>query len=158
GDAPPKLQTWGDVSDKLGEIKDPAEYRAYASALKIENPLARAQALENFIARYTNSIVKEELREKIAAAYYSAGNYEKVQQFARQILQSEPDNLRILAILVFVERYLIKDVISAGAIRADAENGLRRMDDFQAPVGMEPLDAEKMRNQMIVIFAGTAGF
>ena len=87
-------------------IKDPAEYNAYITALNTTDPAAKAQAMEAFVAQYPNSIVKIEALEQAMRSVPAGPNNQpaKVEQFARQILQMEPNNVRALAIVVFLER------------------------------------------------------
>jgi len=106
-------------------IKDPAEYNAYITALNTTDPAAKGAAMEAFVAQYPNSIVKIEALEQAMGAYQQASNQQKVEQIARQILQIEPNNVRALAIVVYLERGQIKDAASGAKARADAERGLQ---------------------------------
>ena len=56
-----------------------------------------------------NSIVKIDALEQAMGAYQQANNQQKVEQIASQILTIEPNNVRALAIVVFIERGQIKD-------------------------------------------------
>jgi len=138
-------------------IKDPAEYNAYITALNTTDPAAKAQAMEAFVAQYPNSIVKIEALEQAMGAYQQAGNQQKVEQVARQILQIEPNNVRALAIVVYLERAQIKDAASGAKARADAERGMQELQTWK-PADVSPAEMEKLRNQMMGIFAGTAAF
>ena len=139
-------------------IKDPAEYNAYITALNTTDPAAKGQAMEAFVAQYPNSIVKIDALEQAMGAYQQASNQAKVEQIARQILQIEPNDVRALAIVVFIERNQVKDAATGAKARGDAERGLQELPNWKAPDGVSPADFEKMRNQMENIFAGTAAF
>ena len=139
-------------------IKDPAEYNAYITALNTTDPAAKGAAMEAFVAQYPNSIVKIDALEQAMGAYQQAGNQQKVQQIANTILQIEPNNVRALAIVVFLERGQIKDAASGAKARASAERGLQELPNWKKPDGVNDADYEKMRNQMTAIFAGTAAF
>jgi tetratricopeptide (TPR) repeat protein len=139
-------------------IKDPAEYNAYITALNTTDPAAKGAAMEAFVAQYPNSIVKIEALEQAMGAYQQAGNQQKVEQLAKTILQVEPNNVRALAIVVFLERNQIKDAASGAKARSDAERGLQELQNWKQPEGVSAADYEKMRNQMTGIFAGTAAF
>ena len=139
-------------------IKDPAEYNAYITALNTTDPAAKGQAMEAFVAQYPNSIVKIDALEQAMGAYQQAGNSQKVEQIAKQILAIEPNNVRALAIVVFIERNQIKDPASGKKAREDAEKGLQELPNWKKPEGVSDADYEKMRNQMAGIFAGTAAF
>jgi hypothetical protein len=138
-------------------IKDPAEYNAYITALNTTDPAAKGQAMEAFVAQYPNSIVKIEALEQAMGAYQQASNQQKVEQIARQILTVEPNNVRALAIVVYLERAQIKDAASGAKARADAERGLQELQTWK-PADVSPAEMEKLRNQMTGIFAGTAAF
>jgi tetratricopeptide (TPR) repeat protein len=139
-------------------IKDPAEYNAYITALNTTDPAAKGAAMEAFVAQYPNSIVKTDAQEQAMGAYQQAGNQQKVEQLARQILTSDPNNVRALAIVVFIERNQIKDAATGQKARADAERGLQELPNWKNPEGVSPAEFEKMKNQMMGIFAGTAAF
>ena len=139
-------------------IKDPAEYNAYITALNTTDPAAKGAAMEAFVAQYPNSIVKIDALEQAMGAYQQANNQQKVEQIARQILAIEPNNVRALAIVVFLERGQVKDAATGAKARADAERGLQELPNWKNPEGVSPADYEKMKNQMANIFAGTAAF
>jgi tetratricopeptide (TPR) repeat protein len=139
-------------------IKDPAEYNAYITALNTTDPAAKGAAMEAFVAQYPNSIVKIDALEQAMGAYQQANNQQKVEQIARQILSIEPNNVRALAIVVFLERGQVKDAATGAKARSDAERGLQELPNWKDPEGVSPADYEKMKNQMENIFAGTAAF
>src|SRR5262249_8646626 len=80
-------------------IKDQAEYDAYMAALNTTDLAARGRAMEAFVARYPDSIVKLEALEQGRSAYQQAHNPEKVEELARQTLQVDPNNAPALAIV-----------------------------------------------------------
>jgi len=137
-------------------IKDQAEYDAYIAAVNTTDPAARGRAMEAFVARYPDSIVKLEALEQGRSAYQQVGNSEKVEELARQTLQVDPNNAPALAIVVYRERDRVKDAATGAATLKDAERGLQALENFQPPEGMTPADFENMRVQMKNIFAGAA--
>ena len=139
-------------------IKDPAEYNAYITALNTTDPAAKGQAMEAFVAQYPNSIVKIDALEQAMGAYQQAGNQQKVQQLANGILQIQPNNVRALAIVVFLERNAIRDAASGAKARADAERCMQELPNWKQPEGVSAADFEKMKNQMTGICSGTAAF
>jgi tetratricopeptide (TPR) repeat protein len=139
-------------------IKDPAEYNAYITALNTQDPAQRGAAMDAFVKQYPQSIVRVDALEQAMAAYQQAGNQQKVQDTASQILQSNPNNVRALAVMVFLERQGIKDAATGAKARADAERGLQELPNWKKPEGVSDGDFEKMRTQMTGIFAGTAAF
>jgi tetratricopeptide (TPR) repeat protein len=138
-------------------IKDPAEYNAYITALNTTDPAAKGAAMEAFVAQYPQSIVKIDALEQAMNAYQQANNQQKVEQVARQILTIDPNHVRALAIVVYIERGQIKDPASGAKARADAERGLQELQNWK-PTDVSGAEMEKLRNQMTGIFAGTAAF
>jgi hypothetical protein len=69
-------------------IKDPAEYDAYMTAWNLQDPPARAAAMEAFVTRYPQSIVLVDALEQAMGAYQQAHNGPKLEETARRILQS----------------------------------------------------------------------
>ncbi|HET9840080.1 MAG TPA: hypothetical protein VFR84_17770 [Candidatus Angelobacter sp.] len=153
----PADQQGSNVPTNQKTIKDPAEYNAYITALNTTDPAAKGAAMEAFVAQYPNSIVKIDAMEQAMGAYQQAGNQQKVQQLAGQILQLEPNNVRALAIVVFLERSQIRDAASGAKARADAEHCLNELPNWK-PSDVPAAEQEKLRNQMANICAGTAAF
>ncbi len=85
-------------------IKDPAEYNDYSNAISQSSPAAKASAIEAFLTKYPNSVVKPEMLEQLMAAYQQAGNMDKTVDAANRLLQSDPNNLRALAITVYIKK------------------------------------------------------
>src|ERR1700749_4992827 len=85
-------------------IKDPAEYNAYTNAVGQSAPAAKAAAIEQFLQQYPNSVVKEEMLEQLMAAYEQAGQADKELDGANSLLQVNPNNLRALTIVVYMEK------------------------------------------------------
>lgn len=138
-------------------IKDPAEYNAYITALNTTDPAAKAAAMEAFVAQYPNSIVKIDALEQAMGAYQQAGNQQKVQQIANNILQLEPNNVRALAIVVFLERSQITSAATSAKPRTDAEHCLQELPNWH-PSDVPAEEQTKLRTQMTNICAGTAAF
>src|ERR1700735_4697485 len=75
-------------------IKDPQEYNDYTNAVGQSTPAAKAAALETFLTKYPNSVVKNDLLEQLMAAYQQAGDLPKTLSTADRLLASDPGNLR----------------------------------------------------------------
>lgn len=144
------------------EIKDPAEYNAYVAALREANPQAQAQAFENFLQQYPNSVVKEDALEQLMAAYEKLGNAAKTGDTASRILQANPNNVRALALLAFTKRAAAEAGQAAQQNAAEAaqygQRGLRALATVPKPEGMSDADFEKFKSQVAIIFNGSAGF
>jgi hypothetical protein len=139
-------------------IKDQAEYNAYIAALQTQDPTQKAAAMEAFVTQYPNSVVKIDALEQAMQAYQQANNQAKVQETAARVLELNPNNLRALAIVTFIDRAQANTPEKAAKVRAEGEKGLQLLPDWKAPEGISGADFEKLRNQMTVIFAGAAGF
>jgi TonB family protein len=134
------------------------------AALGKSDPVQKAAAMEDFVARYPRSVVMTDALEQAQAAYQASGNMAKVADTATHLLQAEPGNLRALAILVFLAR----DCATRGAIvyKKDAgkglsqlaQRGLAALPEWQEAQGASLPDGVKLRNEMAVIFAGAAGW
>ena len=85
-------------------IKDPAEYNDYSNAISQSSPAAKASAIEAFLTKYPNSVVKEEMLEQLMAAYQAQNNMDKTVDAASRLLQADPNNLRALAITVYIKK------------------------------------------------------
>jgi len=157
GQQPAAGESQANVPTSQKVIKDTAEYNAYITALNTTDPAAKGAAMEAFVTQYPQSIVKIDALEQAMGAYQQAANQQKVEQIARQILSIEPNNVRALAIVVYLERGQIKDAATGAKARADAERGLQELGNWK-PADVAPADMEKLRNQMTGIFAGTAAF
>jgi hypothetical protein len=166
GQQPAGQQPSGEQGSGQKTIKDPAEYNAYITALNMTDPAQKAQAMEAFVAQYPNSVVKTDALQEAMSSYQQlaaqpgpnqAASQQKLEQTARQILQLEPNNVRALAIVVYLERAQIKDAASGGKVRTDAEHCLQELPNWK-PTDIAANEQEKLRNQMTNICAGTAAF
>lgn len=155
--SPSPDQSQANVPTNQKVIKDPAEYNAYMTALNTADPAAKAAAMEAFVAQYPNSVVKVDALEQAMAAYQAAGNQQKVQETATKVLQSNPNNVRALAIVTFIERATANTPEKAAKARQDGEKGLAELPNWN-PTDVPAADVAKLKDQMTVIFAGAAGF
>jgi len=151
----------GQPSNKK-EIKDPAEYNAYITALNQQQPAAKAQALETFLQQYPNSVMKIDALELLMATYQQAGNQPKVEEWAQNLLKAEPNNLRALALLSYLRRASAEagqnPQQNAQDARQYGEKGLQALQSAAKPDGMSDADFQKLKDQTQLIFAGAAGF
>jgi hypothetical protein len=85
-------------------IKDPAEYNEYNNAEGQSTPAAKAAAIEAFLTKYPNSVVKNDLLEQLMLAYQ--GDPVKMLDAADRLLAADPGNLRGLATAVYLEKTL----------------------------------------------------
>jgi tetratricopeptide (TPR) repeat protein len=141
-------------------IQDPAEYNAYMSAINTQDPAARAAAFDTFINQYPNSVVKVDAYEQAMAAYQQAGNQAKVESTARTLLGMNANNVRALAILAYLDRAKATQGDSAALKEGCAygQKGTEALPAWSRPETISDADFGKLRNQMVEIFEGVAGF
>jgi hypothetical protein len=110
-------------------IKDAAEYNAYANASSQSQPAAKAQADEAFLQQYPNSVAKGAVLIDLMTAYQQSQNAPKMLDAAKRLLQVEPNNLRALTAVVYLEH-------------AGANSDQAKLDDA-AVVAQQGLNATK---------------
>src|ERR1700744_6009657 len=96
---------YGQAAGQPGQItiKDPQEYNDYTNAVGQSTPAAKASAIEQFLTKYPNSVVKNDLLEVLMASYQQAGDTTKTLDTADRLLAVDPGNLRALFIEVYLE-------------------------------------------------------
>jgi tetratricopeptide (TPR) repeat protein len=142
-------------------IKDSAEYNAYILALKRTVPAQKASAMEAFLKRYPNSVVKVDALEQAMQAYQQLGSQNDVESTARRILAIDKENVRALAVVVFLERVNVTqagDDAAVAQLRADSERGLTALPKWAKPAELKDAEFTSLKTQMTGIFAGAAGF
>jgi hypothetical protein len=97
---------YGQAAAPSGQItiKDPTEYNDYTNAVGQSTPAAKSAAIEAFLTKYPNSVVKNDLMEMLMATYQQSGDMAKTLSTADRLLASDPGNLRALAISVYIEK------------------------------------------------------
>jgi tetratricopeptide (TPR) repeat protein len=136
-------------------IKDPAEYNDYSNAISQSSPAAKAAAIEAFLTKYPNSVVKQDMLEQLMAAYQATGNLDKTVDAANRLLQVDPNNLRALAIYVYIKK-------SQAAQKTTPADAQPLLDDAAAkaqtglnapkPANMSDADYQKLKAATTPIF------
>ncbi len=144
------------------EIKDPAEYNAYMAAMEIKDPsqaAAKANALEQFIAQYPNSVVKDDALEQLMGAYQQAGNAAKAQDAAVRVLKVNPNNVRALLVLAYSKRLSAQSGNAADAPLAlqYGQQGLQALPGYTKPEGVSDADFQKFKAVAAQVFNGAVG-
>src|ERR1700759_1614985 len=67
-------------------IKDPQENNAHTKAGGQPTPAAKAAAIETFLTKYPNSVVKNDLLEVLMASYQQSGDVPKTLATADRVL------------------------------------------------------------------------
>jgi hypothetical protein len=142
-------------------IKDATESNAYTAALNLSDPAQKAAALEAFLTTYPASAAKLDALDQMMVAYQQAGDTDRVEATARRILEAEPNHVRALAIVVFLERSRATakgDAALADDAGARAEAGLKALEAWPRQAAMSEADEARVRLSMTAIFQGALGF
>src|ERR1700733_5111338 len=138
-------------------IKDPTEYNDYTNAIGQSTPAAKAAAIETFLTKYPNSVVKNDLLEVLMATYQQAGDQAKTLSTADRLLAVDPGNLRAL----FIEVYLEGSQASAKTSPAEAQPILDKAAaqaqtglSATKPADMADADFQKLKSATTPIFYG----
>ncbi len=138
-------------------IKDPAEYNDYTNAVGQSTPAAKAAAIETFLTKYPNSVVKNDLLEVLMATYQQAGDMTKTLGAADRLLAVDPGNLRALFIEVYSEESQAAGKSSPADAQpildkaaAQAQTGLTA----PKPAGMADADYQKLKAATTPFFQG----
>lgn len=86
------------------KINDPAEYNAYQMAITQSNPKEKAAALESFLKTYPQSVVKQPVLDMLMDTYQQLGDADSTLSAASRLLQVDPNNMKAIAISVFVKK------------------------------------------------------
>jgi len=129
-------------------IKDPAEYNAYTNAVGQSSPAAKASAIEQFLQQYPNSVVKEDMLTQLMAAYEQAGNADKELDAANRLLAVNPNNLRALTLVVYMEKKATTDQTKLDDAAAKAKQALAA----PKPTTLSDADYEKLKAATTPIF------
>ena len=146
--APAALAQDGSQSSQI-TIKDPAEYNAYTNAIGQSTPAAKAAAIESFLQSYPNSVVKQDMLEQLVGAYQATGDTAKTFDAAKRLLQVDPNNLRALTFVVYVEKAQANgDQAKLDDAAALAQRGL----NATKPATMDQADFDKLKAVATPIF------
>jgi len=153
----------GAPAQQKKEIKDPAEYNAYMSAIQATDPNMKASALEGFVTQYPNSVMKEDALEQLMRTYQQLGNVPKTMEAANRVLQADPNNVTALALLSYL--YRVKAQGETGPVSTQdlqqasqfGQRGLQALPKYQKPENMADLDFAKLKDQLAGIFNGSVG-
>ena len=102
--------------------------------------------------RYPSSAYKEDALEQLMALYQGTNDGPKTMAMASQILQSFPNNIRALALVVYSKRIAAQSGANAQQNQQDladarefSERGLQALRSAVKPEGMADADFEKFK-------------
>jgi hypothetical protein len=156
---PPAFAQGADQSAAQGSncgsitIKDPAEYNAYANATSQSTPQAKAQAIEAFLQQYPNTVAKTDLLGQLMGAYqtYDAA---KTLDAAKRLIQVDPNNLRALTFVVYLEHQQANG--NQAALDQAAEDANKGLNAAKDPC-MAQADYDKVKDAATPIFYSAIG-
>jgi hypothetical protein len=138
-------------------IKDPAEYNEYTNAVGQSTPAAKAAAIEAFLQKYPNSVVKNDLLEMLMATYQAAGDQDKTLATAQRLLQADPNNLRALFMTAFINKTkataaMQSNPSAAGPLLDDGAAAAQKGLNAPKPANMSDADFQKLKAATTPIF------
>jgi hypothetical protein len=136
-------------------IKDPQEYNDYTNAMGQAQPAAKAAAIETFLTKYPNSVVKNDLLEVLMVSYQQSGDVPKTLATADRLLAVDPGNLRALALSVYLQESQAKTKTTPADMQPildkaaqQAQTGL----NAPKPATMSDADFQKLKGATTPIF------
>jgi hypothetical protein len=85
-------------------IKDPAEFNAYQMATTQSDLKAKASALEDFLVKYPQSVVKKAVLDMLMDTYQGLNDPDHALSAASRLLQVDPDNVKAIYISVVIKK------------------------------------------------------
>ncbi len=131
------------------QISDTAEYNAYVAAFSEKSPERKIQLLDDFLAKYPSTVVKEDALELKLVTQQQAG--QPFEQTARQILQINPNNFHSLLVLsfLFIQTPLAEQDPQYQQKLSEAETlarrGLEQLPNVPRPPNVSEADYEKSK-------------
>jgi len=148
------------AQDNSGQItiQDPAEFNAYQTAVTQTNPATKASALEDFLQKYPNSVVKKAVLDQLIDTYEQMNDPDKVLSAASRMLQVDPNNFKAIFATVYFKKLACqknidpdgdsKDPQTCDDAAAMAQKGLT----MAMPSGVSEADWKKMTDAAFPIF------
>lgn len=85
-------------------IKDPAEYNAYQMATTQSDPKAKAAAMEEFLQKYPQSVVKPLVLGELLTVYQQVNDPDHTLSAASRLLDADPNNMKAIFISVYLKK------------------------------------------------------
>ena len=141
-------------------IHDPAEYKAYTAAVNTQDATRRAEELEAFVQQYPQSVVLTDALEQELAAWQAAGDSSQMKRVAKRLLAADPGNVRVLGIVVALDRVSAAqgDTASLNEMCVEATGGMREVPMWRKPANMTDADFAALSKLMNDIFIGAEGY
>jgi tetratricopeptide (TPR) repeat protein len=85
-------------------VKDPVEYQAFETASTQSDPKAKAAALEDFLTKYPQTVLKKDVTNMLLDAYQQAGDQDNALKAANRLLQLDPNDTKAIFISVYIDK------------------------------------------------------
>jgi hypothetical protein len=146
-------------SDQL-TIKDPAEFNTYQNAIGQGTPAAKAAAIEDFLTKYPNTVVKATVLTTLLGTYQQSNDVPNMLKTAKRLLDADPRNLRAAFAYVYLTKQqatakAATDPAAAQPMLDDAANVASAALKVTAPApcsGVTPEDFAKLKTATTPIF------
>jgi hypothetical protein len=100
----PTLPAQQQEQPKSLSIQNPAEYNDYEMFSTQQNPKAKADAGEDFLKKYPQSIAKQTVLQQTMEAYEQTGSMDGALSAATRLLQVDPNNLEAIYVSVTIKK------------------------------------------------------
>jgi tetratricopeptide (TPR) repeat protein len=137
-----------------------AEYTVYNNAINQSNPQVKAAAIEDYLTKYPNSSVKQDVLVVLMMTYYQLGDAAKIQVAADRVLQLDPANLQALTLATLFRVQAAGSVTDATAKQAalDAAAGYAQKGLVAPkPAATSVADFKKLQDIAFPIFYNAIG-
>jgi hypothetical protein len=85
-------------------IKDPAELNTYQNAIGTAAPAAKAAALEDFLTKYPQTVLKVQVLNTLLGTYQQVNDQPNMIKTAKRLLDADPTNLRAAFAYVYLTK------------------------------------------------------
>jgi len=85
-------------------IKDPAELNTYQNAIGTAAPAAKAAALEDFLTKYPQTVLKVQVLTTLLGTYQGLNDQPNMIKAAKRLLDADPTNLRAAFAYVYLTK------------------------------------------------------
>ncbi len=153
-----RAQTSGQIS------LPPEQFNAYQNATTQTDPAAKCSALESFLQAYPQTPVKNGVLDQMIDCYQQLQQPDKVLSAASRLLQVDPNNMKAIAVSVYVKKSQCAKSIDASGVTSDPQT----CDDAAAlaqkgltvpkPAGMSDDDWKKVTGGVYPIFYSAIAF
>jgi tetratricopeptide (TPR) repeat protein len=93
------------------QISNPDEFNAYQTASTQTDPTAKAAALEDFLKKYPQSVVKATVLDQLMATYQQSNQPDQALSAANRILQIDPNNMKAIFLSVYLDKYACQKAV-----------------------------------------------